>query len=214
MAPRHDNKFRPELENLESRRLLAASVALNGGVLSITGTDGPDTVFVTQAHGKINVIVAGPGGSVQTFNKANVKTIFFDGRAGDDIFVNLTNVRAIALGGDGNDILVGGRNNDILIGGAGNDILIGGRGNDFLEGDAGDDVLMGGPGNDMEFGEDGNDRFFDDHGRDEFHPGPGENEIHDRFDDRVFPEAGEDHVFDDHGMDNPLDDHGGSSGRG
>jgi Ca2+-binding RTX toxin-like protein len=46
---------------------------------------------------------------------------------GDDT-VTATDVRLVANGGAGNDVLVGGRRNDLLTGGDGDDVLTGGLG--------------------------------------------------------------------------------------
>jgi Ca2+-binding RTX toxin-like protein len=185
MKPKHNHLFRPHLENLEDRRLLAAGISFNAGVVTITGTDAADRAVVTQRRGNLTVVLSGGVSATQTFHKSDVKQIIFDGGAGDDVFVNLSSVRALAMGGDGNDLLIGGRRNDILIGGAGDDILIGGRGNDTLEGGAGNDRLQGNRGNDHLFGEDGDDRLLADPGRDDFHAGTGRDELHVRREDRV-----------------------------
>jgi Ca2+-binding RTX toxin-like protein len=196
MTRKHEHSFRPQLEDLEDRRLLAAGISFSGGVVTITGTDAADRAVVTQRRGNLTVTLSGGASATQTFHRSDVKRIIFDGGAGDDVFVNLSSVRALALGGDGNDLLIGGRANDILIGGAGNDILIGGRGNDRLMGGDGNDTLNGGRDNDHLFGEAGDDRFLDDPGRDDLHPGPGRDELHVRREDRVV--NGPD--------DNPLED--------
>ncbi len=190
MARKHDNTFRPQLENLEARRVPAA-VSLSHGVLTINGTDAADTAVVTQAHGRITVQLSGGVTEVDSFKKSDVRLIVFNGGAGDDVFVNLTSVRALALGGPGNDVLIGGTNNDILIGGPGNDVIIGRAGNDVLEGDDGNDLLM------------------DDRGRDVIMPGPGENEVHDHRGDRVEREDGMDNIMEDqdHGDNNGMDVH-------
>jgi Ca2+-binding RTX toxin-like protein len=93
-----------------------------------------------------------------------VKSILFNGGAGDDSFTNNTAIRSIAHGGAGNDHLTGGRGKDLLEGDAGNDVLDGrsgddvldgGAGNDHLNGDDGHDVLRGGPGRDVGQNDDG-----------------------------------------------------------
>src|SRR5689334_7468163 len=139
MAHKHDRQFHPRLESLEDRRLLAAGISFNAGVVTITGSDAADTAVVAQRHGRLVVTVSGGVSATQTFKKGDVKQIVFDGGAGNDVFINASSVRSLALGGDGDDLLVGGRGNDTLIGGAGNDTIIGGAGRDRLEGDDGDD---------------------------------------------------------------------------
>jgi hypothetical protein len=129
MTRKQDHQFRPELETLEGRRLPAAGISLSHGVLTITGTDAADTAIVTRAHGRITVNLSGGVNDVETFKKRDVKLIVFDGGAGDDVFMNLSSVRAVANGGPGNNLLIGNEK-DTLIGGGGNDTIIGGNGND------------------------------------------------------------------------------------
>ncbi|QDT06272.1 RTX-I toxin determinant A from serotypes 1/9 [Rubripirellula lacrimiformis] len=74
----------------------------------------------------------------------------FFGGDGDDLFVNDTNVRLVALGGAGRDTILGG---------GGDDSILGGDDDDFLDGRGGDDVLQGNDGNDVIFGGDGADRI-------------------------------------------------------
>ena len=67
---------------------------------------------------------------VARFNAKDVREIVFQGEAGNDTFANFTNIRSIAYGGSGVDVLRGGSGNDNLYGGAGNDKLYSGDGND------------------------------------------------------------------------------------
>lgn len=114
--------------------------------------------------------------------RRDVDRIVFLGGEGNDTFVNLTQVRSVIDGGEGNNLLVGGAANDVILAGAGNDTLIGNRGNDELYGDArldsnpifgangrptvtilndgGNDLLLGGRGNDVLRGGRGNDRLI------------------------------------------------------
>lgn len=59
-----------------------------------------------------------------------------------------TEIRDIACGLEGDDVLRLGGGNDLLLGGGGSDVLRGGPGNDRLTGHGGDDVCVGGPGKD------------------------------------------------------------------
>jgi uncharacterized protein (TIGR03118 family) len=119
--------------------------------------------------------------------------------AGDDR-VDATDVRLLARGGDGNDLLNGGSRdddlsgdagddrvngragdnaidggdgNDVLLGQAGNDVIFGGTGNDFIDGGEGDDVLAGGAGSDVLIGGAGNDRIAGGAGLDTLFGGTG-----------------------------------------
>ena len=62
----------------------------------------------------------------------------------------------VAVGGDGDDVIVGNNGANRLQGGAGDDDLRGGNGRDRIEGQAGDDLIFGGKGRDtLSAGEDG-----------------------------------------------------------
>jgi len=196
MKPKHKHSFRPQLENLEDRRLLDAGISFSAGVVTITGTDAADRAVVTQRRGNLTVMLSGGVSATRTFHRSEVKRIVFDGQAGDDVFVNLSSFRALALGGAGNDLLIGGRGNDILVGGAGDDTLIGGAGDDRLHGEDGDDTVRGGAGNDHLFGEPGDDRLTGGPGRDDLHAGPGRDDLHVRQEDRVADDADDDPLED------------------
>jgi VCBS repeat-containing protein len=96
--------------------------------------------------------------------------------AGDDTAL-ATDVRLVAYGDDGDDLLQGGFRDDFLSGDAGNDVLKGGLGNDRLEGGAGHDLLMGEGGDDTIFGGDGGDIILGDDGQDRLYGGAGDDSI-------------------------------------
>src|SRR6266566_285277 len=138
------------IEQLESRQLLAASLA--GGVLTVAGTNRADNIRVTRAGANIVVHV---NRGTQRFAAASVKSVVINAGDGNDR-VNVT--KAIANvsidGGAGNDVLLGGGGADLITGGAGNDIIKGRSGNDQMYGGAGNDKLFGGAGNDTIGGDD------------------------------------------------------------
>ena len=151
------------LELLEIRQLLAADVALTveSGLLSIRGTTGPDDIRVWQS-GTDLIIWSGSGdrAAIQsTVPLADVTSIDFRGRDGDDRFENGSNLPCVANGNNGDDTLLGGAADDQLYGGPGNDELQGGAGNDSLHGDYGDDRLEGGDGDDQLYGWYGDDQL-------------------------------------------------------
>jgi hypothetical protein len=155
------DRFRPGLENLEGRDLMAASLV--GGNLVIQGTAGNDSATVTTTNrlGLSLVKVTENGTNSYFFRGAITGSIYFYGYAGNDYFNNCVgSLRAIAYGGAGNDTLWGDAGNDYLYGQDGNDTLYGYTGNDVLCGGAGNDKLYGGSGTDYLYGEDGND-FLD-----------------------------------------------------
>jgi Ca2+-binding RTX toxin-like protein len=169
-----------KLELLESREVPAATTVLQGPNLVITGDNKADVVLITEAGGQLLVTVNGEAQA--PIPVAAVQMITFDGAGGDDIFVNMSSVFSVALGGQGKDMLFGGTGGNVLFGGQGKDVLIGGIGNDIIAGENGNDVLLGGPGNDILLGGTGRDQFLD------------HDTANDVFDDRVndFFDASED----------------------
>jgi Ca2+-binding RTX toxin-like protein len=133
------------IESFESRRLLSAS--LEGGVLTVTGTDATDRVNIGSRGGEI---IVRQGATFARFAAAAVDRIVVDAGGGHDL-VSLQPALtkpATLNGGAGNDRLTGGGGDDALNGGDGNDGLSGGEGDDALDGGEGDDHLDGGGGAD------------------------------------------------------------------
>src|SRR5205807_1778443 len=105
------------VERLQDRIVPSSSpVSLHSHTLVIQGTGGADHVTVSQAHGKLTVV---DDHRKFSFPAAQVKMIVFNGRAGDDTFLNNTAIGAVADGGAGNDRLTGGSGNDVLRGSSG-----------------------------------------------------------------------------------------------
>ncbi len=133
---RHPRSRQLSLESLDARQMMAAdvAVALEDGVLHITGTDQADVVEIRTAgdSDKVRILVAGQ--ERHTFERRDVAKVRFLGGAGNDVFVNRSDIPAEAFGGDGDDWLVGGSARDLLDGGAGEDTLIG-NSNDHLIGE-------------------------------------------------------------------------------
>ena len=140
---------------LEGRRLLAVTANLVGSEVVIGGDAQDNTVMVQQAGDFLQVQVANQ--SSFSFDFANVSSLRFVGRAGDDVFINLTNLDTIASGNAGNDRISTGGGNDRLFGNEGDDILTSSSGANFLNGFSGNDIITGGSGADRVFGFDGND---------------------------------------------------------
>ena len=109
-------------------------------------------MITATSNGVPQGVVGANGQVLPTIIKGRVDLIKFYGGAGDDTFVNNTNISCYADGGPGNDKLYGGSGDDTLIGGAGSDELHGGAGNDYLDaggqrrdkmwGDAGQDTFV------------------------------------------------------------------------
>ena len=146
---------RPVIDRLESRMLLS-SVTLEDGVLTIDGTDGPDTVVV-RPHDSGKTLKVNDDGVFHFFKSKEVDRIVFRGGAGDDSF-RVRDYRAEidavvwATGGAGNDVLGGGAGDDSLVGGAGEDVISGGAGDNFISGGADGDTLVGREGKDTIYG--------------------------------------------------------------
>jgi uncharacterized protein YkwD len=168
MRTGHKLPFRPNVECLEGRTLLAShlSASLSGGLLRIEGTNHADHIVVSQDGGRISVqgtdiraggrmqesVSAAAVRKVEVFGQGGDDTIDLRGRAHDPLRVSAT-----VWGGDGNDTIWGGAGNDKLYGGAGNDVIHGGAGKDLIDGGAGNDRLIAGTGNDVLIGGPGND---------------------------------------------------------
>ena len=146
---------RPVIDRLESRMLLS-SVTLEDGVLTIDGTDGPDTVTI-RPHDSGKTLKVNDDGVFHFFKRKDVDRIVFDGGRGDDSF-RVRDFRAqitagiSATGGAGDDVLGGGAGDDSLVGGAGHDLLSGSTGDNVLSGGAGDDTLVAREGKDTMYG--------------------------------------------------------------
>jgi hypothetical protein len=204
---RHHHRARPSsslrVESLEPRVVLSATVEFDAArrLLEITGTDADDAVEIRQEGRELSVTVDGTVAATRPIR--GVRSIVFNGLAGNDTFVNASRVRVIADGGEGDDLLQGGFRGDRLSGGPGYDRLRGEGGNDLLSGGADDDSLSGGRGHDRLWGDDGDDHLDGGEGRDFQHGGAGldvEDDFNDRFRDGDRDRDGYD---DDH--DRPVD---------
>jgi Ca2+-binding RTX toxin-like protein len=93
--------------------------------------------------------------SLNTLSNANVQTsdvlILTSANGGAN-----TQVQAIGLFADGNDLMSGGNGDDSMFGQRGNDSMNGDAGNDYLEGNAGNDTMNGGTDDDFIVGDNTN----------------------------------------------------------
>src|ERR1700712_5540766 len=95
-----------QLENLESRRLLAATAALNDNdQFVVTGTDAGETITISLDSAGTNVQASVDGTVVGTAAVADVRGISVDAGAGDDTVTVDADItfRVGVHGGDGND---------------------------------------------------------------------------------------------------------------
>ncbi|QGG95385.1 ExeM/NucH family extracellular endonuclease [Actinomarinicola tropica] len=98
------------------------------------------------------------------------------GSAGPDLLVAFPPGRPVlALGGDGDDLVVGSARDDVVCAGPGHDLVVAGAGDDHVEGGPGNDLLLGGPGRDVLRGGPGDDVLLGGPGRDDLDGGSGRN---------------------------------------
>src|SRR5438128_1245111 len=136
------------LDPLEPRRLLSGGISatLRAGLLSITGTPGPDRIVLRQARGRLAI-----AGTALSFVSNRIRHISIDGGDGNDTLTGTDGPDSIS-GGDGNDLIHGNGGRDSLDGQTGMDKLFGDAGDDSILGGAGDDLLVGGNGSDTLLG--------------------------------------------------------------
>ncbi|MBI3468489.1 MAG: tandem-95 repeat protein [Planctomycetes bacterium] len=120
------------------------------GCLSITGSEGADTIQLKRAGRGFKVV--SNFGTFEIPLRESLQRIVVQALGGNDT-VNLAALgvgqRAEVDGADGNDRITGGAGHDILLGGSGNDELVGGNGDNLLIGGAGGDRLVGSSGSDL-----------------------------------------------------------------
>jgi Ca2+-binding RTX toxin-like protein len=131
------------------------TASMDGGTLTVTGTDGADDILVGGSVRAVTVTANGQTVAGGPF--AGVSKIVVDAGSGNDRVTVTVPINSTLNGDDDNDTLTGGPGNDVLNGGAGDDVLVGGDGDDALNGGDGNDALTGGGGVDAMRGEAGND---------------------------------------------------------
>jgi Ca2+-binding RTX toxin-like protein len=139
-----------------------AAVTVSGGTLSITGTNGDDSITVD--FGNPDSVGVDLDGTRQDVARRTFTSISVSLRSGADRFTAVSGGSALTdeplvvggsagrdtiLGGAGNDALFGADGDDNLRGGAGTDVLIGDRGADFVDGGVGTDTEVLGSGDDV-----------------------------------------------------------------
>ena len=83
----------------------------------------------------------------------------------------------VAIGTDGNDIIIGFDGINVIQGGAGNDIIFGSNVENRIEGGDGSDIIYGGNNNDELIGGDGDDTIYGQGGDDKLYGGAGQNKL-------------------------------------
>jgi Ca2+-binding RTX toxin-like protein len=196
MAKRAMRQLGKGLEQLEARRLMAASVTYDAQTraLTIVGDQYADALSV-RFEGSVvqgNLVSQSANGTSIDIpfsrNIAEVSTIKFDALAGYDTLVvsqgvlsagvSLANTRVEFLGGLDDDVM---RNmssvRSTAFGGGGDDNLLGGSATDVLHGDSEKDNLDGGGGVDYVFGDFGADTIRGSTGADFLYGGEGNDWI-------------------------------------
>jgi Ca2+-binding RTX toxin-like protein len=179
------------VEQLETRRLLAATLNSNG-VLRVDGTSKDDLISIYLVKADPTKLETKVRGVVDRFSLSAITQIIIQGFSGADTIVFDQNNGAIKIptkiyGGAGNDTIsgsatrdriYGGTGNDSISGESGDDIIYGEEGNDVIQGAAGKDYLDGGVDNDNIQGNAGNDRLFGEDGNDTLSGNAGNDEIY------------------------------------
>lgn len=209
--------FFNSLEKLESRELL--SITLDNGLLTITGTDGPDKVLIAEDDdtGDLHIQLQTPDGTTDLFvpqgepvNSVQIQTL-----GGNDVVVVASDVDDWIDSGGAFALLIdtGSGNDRVVIGGGFtlNAFIDAGDGNDRVKSGAGDDEIHGGDGNDWIHSGRGDDDLFGEDGRDRLKGGSGSDAIDGGlgFDllwglsgsDTLFGQSGDDRLFGNGGHD-------------
>ncbi len=186
-----------QVQTLETRTLLAATVLLNGTEMRIQTDSGEDVVVQQDPANLLNVEVTidgvvSPAVGVLAASTLTQLTIITGDEANtvdirnvdENIFTGLTGPTAVSISlGNGDDTFLGSNNVEATIDagdgddtitsfGAG-DTIFGGDGDDSILGGDGDDSILGGDGDDIVDGEAGNDTIIGGDGRDVITGGPG-----------------------------------------
>ncbi len=190
MQTRYQNRYRRRMLNterwlyslkfecLEARRVLAATLAVTNGDVTITGTQDRDVISVSSdvVDPCSKIVVDQETYDIGSYDSLTIEllsgndvlynslecpsvTVLIRGGAGEDRIYGGPGPQTIE-GGDGGDQLYGEQGVDTIYGGEGRDFLHGDQDSDMLYGEAGNDCIYGGTGADMIFGGPGNDCVF------------------------------------------------------
>lgn len=157
---------------LNAKRIVDATNPVNG-------TDGNDTITVTQNASNLALLDVNINGTVTQIAKpATGGKLYINGYDGADLIdASALSIPVVIFGGRGMDTLIGGSGNDTLVGSDGKDSIVGGDGNDSIDGGAGDDTICGGLGDDTLNGGAGNDSVVGGLGNDVLRGGAGWDRI-------------------------------------
>lgn len=138
------------LEQLETRRLLAASAVLSSrGVFIVTGSEAADSISVALSSDgtKVQATDTATNTLIGEADLASVKSMrIYSGGGDDSVTVDSTITFRVSIdAGAGNDTLVvNSTGSNSVFAGDGNDTVTAGAGNNHIDGGAGDDSISGG----------------------------------------------------------------------
>lgn len=139
-----------------SSSALAATIGINGGILTAFADGGDDALVVTSSVTDLTfsgvsftIVTPGCGGAVVSCALAGLTEVRINMLGGKDV-VDMSGVAAIpgisfiVLGSDGDDVLIGGQSANMMYGGLGDDVLIGATGvSNCLSGGTGNNMVIG-----------------------------------------------------------------------
>ncbi|MFS2035559.1 calcium-binding protein [Polaromonas sp. CT11-55] len=124
------------------------------GADSLNGGAGDDVLLIDARDTSVNggdgfdiAQVIGTQGVTLNLSKSNIEMAV--GGEGDDVLIGGGRSTVFVRGGGGDDVIIGGAANDVLSGEDGSDMIDGGSGNDLIRGHRGQDRLLGGQGDDV-----------------------------------------------------------------
>jgi len=127
---------------------------LQNGVLYILGTDGSDSIQLSEDGDRWKIQASYDDGASEEevwFDKSDVVSVQVKVcSGGDQVQMGSLDIPSLIFGDDGKDQIQGGDGPDTIYGGAGDDQIEGNDGDDILFGGGGNDDLQGGNGNNSE----------------------------------------------------------------
>jgi hypothetical protein len=96
-------RFVPLAESLEGKLAPSGTIALSFGMVLIKPTQDGLAHSATAAVADDGLLHVNLDGAESTFNPSAVKSLFYVGQPGDDVFVNSTSYATIAIGFGGGD---------------------------------------------------------------------------------------------------------------
>lgn len=210
------NKFAPNIESLENRQLMTAT--MDDGTLTIDSTSGDDSIMVRDYGWGLTEVVE--NGTRNYF--AGVRAVLIEAGDGDDRINNYGSAPTVIDAGDGDDQIYNRSALSDIYGGDGNDYvsndsylggyIYGQDGDDWIYGSYGADTIVGGEGDDFIAGSDGDDTIYGMSGDDTLNAGAGHDKVFAGWgNDRLLGGSGNDSLYGGGGVDE-LFGQGGNDG--